>query len=142
MTTTDTPSPLPALEPAPGAWLPLTAADVAAQAEERQPEHDWPGSLFIFLTNLVSFGMGVGAVVAFGVLVESAFGGSWARAGLAASASCGLALGCILQRTLAQHVSRFTRWGWYGAMGELAVVALAKANTMVTTGTVIMRTAR
>lgn len=125
---------LDAVDPPPSAWLPLTAADVAGGGEERQPEHAWPGSLFIFLANLMAFGMGLGAVGASIGAVVSLFQGEWARAGLVAAAAVGLGLGSLVQRALGKHLSRFTRWGWYGAMGELGVASLAKVNAMVMTG--------
>lgn len=127
-------APLQALEPPLATWLPLTAADVAVDREERQPEHAWPGSLFIFLANLMAFGMGLGAVGASIGAVVSLFQGEWVRAGLVAAAAVGLGLGSFVQRTLGKHLSGFTRWGWYGAMGELGVAALAKVNAMVMTG--------
>ncbi|HEX6908984.1 MAG TPA: hypothetical protein VF142_01235, partial [Longimicrobium sp.] len=76
-----------ALDPPPSAWLPLTAADVAVDGEERQPEHAWPGSLFVFLANLMAFCMGLGAVGASIGAVVSLFQGEWARAGLIAAAA-------------------------------------------------------
>lgn len=131
-----TAEPHPSLEPPLGRWLPLTAADVGDARERYTTEHAWPGSLFVFLARLLSLGMGAGAVVAVVGTVIGFIMGDWGPALLAAAAAVALGTGCVVQHSLGSHVSRFTRWGWYGAMGELAVAALAQVNVMATTGDV------
>jgi hypothetical protein len=128
----------PPLDPPPAAWLPLTAADVAGVQGAERPEHEWPGSLFVFLGNLVAFGMGLGAAGSGLLAIAFLLMGDWGPAGLAALAVVGLAVGSALQRTLANHVDHFTRWGWYGVMAELALVILAKVQTIATEPTYFM----
>lgn len=122
-------------DPPPAAWLPLTAADVAGVEGAERPEHGWPGSLFVFLANLAAFGMGLGALGSGLGIIFFLLMGDWGPAGLAALAFVGLSVGCVLQRTLANHVDHFTRWGWYGAMAELALVTFAKVDAIVTNPT-------
>ena len=114
------------LEPAPATWLPLTAGDVHLDRASAPPEHGWPGSWFIFLAWLASIGMGVGVV---GATIAMMTGFLPLGKGLLMAA--GLALGCVLQGWLANHVERFSRWGWYGAMAELGFAALGKFSLLV-----------
>jgi hypothetical protein len=118
------------LDSPPAAWLPLTAADVGSARGVERPEHGWPGSLFVFLANLAAFGMGLGALGSGLGIIFFLLMGDWGPAGLAALAFVGLSLGSVLQRTLANHVDHFTRWGWYGAMAELALVTFAKVDAI------------
>ncbi|HEX6040216.1 hypothetical protein [Longimicrobium sp.] len=120
-----------ALEPPPSAWLPLTAGD-RQLAGEAAPEHNWPASLFIFLTNLTAIGCGIGAVVVGFVAVALMWEGEWMQAGGAGLMAAGLALGCVVQRSLATNIRHFTRWGWYGAMAELALLTLSKVDMLLT----------
>lgn len=120
-----------ALEPAPAARLALTAGD-AMGSPDAAPAHGWPGSLFIFLANLSAFGMGIGAGIAVLVGVSMLLGGEWEFAALAAVAAVGLGIGSFVQRTLANHLSHFSRWGWWGAMAELAAVTLTKVAALFT----------
>lgn len=124
-------APLPAPPPA-SVWLPLTVEDRRAATPEGAPEHNWPASLFIFLTRLTAFGLGLGAVGAVIGTVVMLISGEWGTAGLMALAALGLALGCVVQGTLARSVKNFTRWGWYGAMAELVFLTLSKVNVIVT----------
>lgn len=123
-------APLP--DPPPSAWLPLTAGDAASLQAAERPEHGWPGSLFVFLANLAALGLGLVALGAGLGVILFLLMGDWGPAGLAALACVGLSVGCVLQRTLASNVDHFTRWGWYGAMAELALVTLAKVQAIVT----------
>ncbi len=120
------------LESAPSAGLALTAGDVAVGRADAAPEHGWPGSLFIFLANLSAFGLGAGAAIATVALVSLLFGGDLEMAGLAGLAAVGLGVGSYVQRTLADHLSHFSRWGWWGAMAELAAVTLTKVAALFT----------
>lgn len=122
----------PAAEPAQSAWLPLTVGDPQLAGRWVQKEHGWPGSLFIFLTNLAAIGCGIGAVVMGFVAVAILSDGEWMAAAKPVLIAAGLALGCVLQGTLARHLRGFTRWGWYGAMAELGFLALSKVNAAVT----------
>jgi hypothetical protein len=98
---------------------PLVVGDRA----EVKREHEWPASLFFVLSYIAAVGLGAGALgcVAFGL-----FTGELSMAGL------GLALGAgaAVQWRLATEVEHFSRWGWYGAMVELAAAAAAKAWSM------------
>jgi hypothetical protein len=108
--------------------FPITEGDAAGLRDERAPEHDWPGSLFILLANVTALGMVIGAVaiVVIGVSNQDFMTPKWI--GIAAL----LLAGSVLQRRLAANVQHFARWGWYGAMAELAFVTLAKVNVLLT----------
>lgn len=112
-------------------WLPLTAGEAARGQEIAPPEHGWPASWFIFLSNLAAFGLGLGAAGLSVATVVAVVAGSWGSAGMALLAALGCALGCVVQRSLATHVTNFTRWGWYGAMAELALATLTKVSAIV-----------
>jgi hypothetical protein len=124
--------PVEPLNPAPSAWLPLTAGDAgdAGDAgfgkEVSVLEHGRPGDWFIFLSQLTAIGMGVGAVGAMIGFVIALLGGETEYLGVLALAMVGLSIGYEVQSTLAQHVKHFSRWGWWGAMAELVVVTLSK----------------
>jgi hypothetical protein len=123
----------PRLDPVAPTALAITAGDLPASGEEAAREHDWPATLFIFLGHLTSWGLGLAAVGTLLMMMLAENG--WPReplgvaAGLALAAA--LAAGSFLQRHLAESVKNFTRWGWYGAMGELAFATLAKVNVLV-----------
>jgi hypothetical protein len=118
--------PVESLDPSPSAWLPLTAGDTAGGRDVAAPEHGGPGEWFIFLSNLTAIGMGIGAAGAMLGLAFGLFAGDWKMMGITALAAVGLAIGCVVQSTLAKHVKHFSRWGWWGAMAELVVVTLTK----------------
>ena len=120
------------MESPPSAGLALTAGDAAMGRADVAPVHGWPASLFIFLANLSAFGLGAGAAIAAVVLVSMLFGGDLEAAGLAGLAAGGLGMGSYVQRTLANHLSHFSRWGWWGAMAELAAVTLTKVAALFT----------
>lgn len=106
------------LDPPPSAGLSLTAGDAAGYTDSNL-EHDFPGRLFVFLTNLTAVGFAIGAVVATGAL-------GFDELGLESELWMApvLALAAVLQRALARGVGRFTRWGWIGAMAELGLAGL------------------
>jgi hypothetical protein len=119
----------PALSPeplAPGA-LPITRGDAAVERAGHVAEHDWPAQLFIFLNNMGAFALAAGAL---GMFVWAFFDGDasllrdWGIAVL-------MAVGAVLQRVLATRVRDFTRWGWFGALTELAFLTLAKVTVLV-----------
>jgi hypothetical protein len=140
MTTVDAtlaPPPEPAADPVPGqpaaVWLPLTAGDVGKAVDQsgKEPEHEWPASVFMFITNLTAIGLALGAVgCVIGVVVALA-GGELGAAGLAGGLAVALALGSVIQLTLAKHVKNFSRWGWFGAMVELGIATLTKVASYV-----------
>ncbi len=108
------------LDPPPFAGLSLTAGDAAGYADANR-EHDWPGSLFIFLSNLTVWCCAIGAVVAAAGLVVDGLpmdGQPWLAVPFVVAA--------VFQRALSKGVRRFTRWGWMGAMAELGVAALTE----------------
>ncbi|HYW13947.1 MAG TPA: hypothetical protein VE871_18430 [Longimicrobium sp.] len=108
------------LDPSPSAGLSLTAGDDAGYADANR-EHDWPGTLFIFLANLTAWFCVIGAGVAAAGLVVDGLpmdGKPWLAVPFLVAA--------VFQRVLAKGVSQFTRWGWMGAMAELAVAALTE----------------
>lgn len=122
------------LDPAPyvSAALVLTAGDAAPDHAEEAPEHGRLGSLFIFVANLVAFGMGMGAAVAGAALVLTLFGRESLPPEILALALVGLGIGSYVQRELADQLSHFSRWGWWGAMAELVAVTLAKVAALFT----------
>jgi hypothetical protein len=120
------------LDPPPSAWLPLTAGDVARVRDTDAPEHGGPGQWFIFLGRLVAIGCAIGAVGSTVALVVALLAGEFQKAGWAALMVAGLALGSLVQSTLARHVEHFSRLGWWGAMAELSLATLSKVNVMVT----------
>jgi hypothetical protein len=118
------------LDPPRSEWLPITTGD-RAPAGEAAPKHGWPASIFILLSNLAAFGLGFGAIVAAAGAPFAFFRGD-GDAGMIALLAVVLGLGFVVQRALAQNVKHFTRWGWYGAMAELAFVTLSKVNVLLT----------
>jgi hypothetical protein len=103
------------LDPAFGESLP---ALVMGERAEIKREHEWPGSLFFVLSYVAAVGMGAGAL---GCAAFAMFSGQ-PRFGLALA----LGVGAAVQWRLAKEVEHFSRWGWYGAMVELAGAAVAK----------------
>jgi hypothetical protein len=96
---------------------------VMGDRSEVAREHEWPASLFFVLSYIAAVGLGAGALgcVAYGV-----FTGELSRAGLGLL----LGIGAAVQWRLATEVEHFSRWGWYGAMVELAAAAVAKLWSM------------
>jgi hypothetical protein len=108
----------PGLEPGIGAPLPPL---VMGERAEATGKHEWPGSLFIFLSGGAALGMAAVALL-------TAVWGLNGDANLALGAGGGVL--AVLQWRLTREVSRFSRWGWYGAMVELGAAAAAKVWTM------------
>ncbi len=122
-----------ALDPTPSAaGLVLTTGDATPGRAEVAPEHDWPASLFIFLANLSAYGLGMGAAFFATALVLTLLGTETFPPWFAALGIVGMGLGSYVQRTLADHVSHFSRWGWWGAMVQLAAVLLTQVAALVT----------
>lgn len=96
---------------------------VGERAEIRR-EHEWPGSFFYVLSYIVAVGLGAGAL---GCAAMAVFTGEPRMFALA----LGLGAGAAVQARLAREVEHFSRWGWYGAMVELAAASVAKLWTMV-----------
>lgn len=96
--------------------LPPVMVGDAAQVTR---EHEWPGSIFFVLSYIVAVGLGAGAV---GCAAWAVFTLNPATAGLALV----LGAGAAVQGRLAREVEHFSRWGWYGAMVELAAASIAK----------------
>lgn len=101
---------------------------MADAAVTRQKRHAWPGRLFYGFSYLVAAGMGCVAVV----LGISAVGGVAGPGGFALAAAAGV--WAALQWRLAREVRHFTRWGWYGAMGEMGLATAAKFWAMAQGG--------
>jgi hypothetical protein len=115
-----------ALEPPPASWLPLTTGDAAVARGAEEPEHEWPGTLFVWLSKLTGFGMALavlGAILAMVLDAGPLRGELWLVALLA--------VGAVFQYTLGRNVERFTRWGWYGAVAELSFATLAKVAAII-----------
>lgn len=118
----------PVLEaPAPAAGLDPGIRDtlpplVMGERPEISPEHAWPATLFYTLSYLVAAGLGLGACVSAGAAVLGLGRPPVEMLGQAAVMGAGAAF----QWWLAKEVQDFTRWGWYGAMVELAAAAAAK----------------
>lgn len=101
-----------------GTREPLPAVVVGDRAEVKR-EHEWPGSLFFILSYVAAVGLGAGAL---GCVAWGVFTGEPGMAGLGLM----LGVGGAVQWRLAKEVEHFSRWGWYGAMVELAAASLAK----------------
>jgi hypothetical protein len=103
-----------------GAPLPgLTMGDNAASAPRR---HEWPARLFIGFSYVTAGAMLIGAVT---------FGAFSLRYGLEPRhwvRLVGAGVWGVLQWRLAREVSRFSRWGWYGAMAELSAAVAANVG--------------
>lgn len=138
MTTTEaalgqqTPLPVHAL-PELAPRISITMGDTADEGPERTPAHAWPGSLFIFFTNLTAVGMGLGAVGCVIGLVYTLVTWQPMEALLVSLALVGLTVGCVVQRALAKHLRHFSRWGWWGAMAELTLSAAGNAQVLFAT---------
>lgn len=118
--TLDAPPTLAGLDPDVRESLPpLVVGDRA----EVKREHEWPGSLFFVLSYIVAVGLGAGAV---GCAAWGVFTLNPVTAGMALL----LGAGAAVQGRLATEVEHFSRWGWYGAMVELAAAAVAKLWSM------------
>jgi hypothetical protein len=96
----------------------LPAVVVGDRAEVKR-EHEWPGSLFFVLSYIAAVGLGAGAL---GCVAFGAFTGQMGMVGTGVA----LGVGAAVQGRLAKEVEHFSRWGWYGAMVELAAAAVAK----------------
>lgn len=124
----DPPAESAPLDPPPSAGLSLTAGDAADYAGANR-EHDWPGTLFIFLANLTAWFCVLGAIVAAAGLFVDGMpmeGELWMPPMFI--------LAAVLQRALAKGVGRFTRWAWMGAMAELGLAALTELPTSLDIG--------
>jgi hypothetical protein len=114
------PSPSPASVLDPGFRAPppgMTMGDAAVTAPR---QHEWPGRIFIACSYAIAGALGLGMLI-FGPLALR-YGlepRHWVRVGAAA-------VWAVLQWRLGRAVSRFSRWGWYGAMAGLGGSALAK----------------
>lgn len=95
-----------------GEPLPQMVMGDAAIALPR--EHGLRGVLFIGFSYLMAVGSGLGAILfaisGVGTAINVVTGLVWA----------------VLQWRLATEVRRFSRWGWYGAVAELAGAAATK----------------
>jgi hypothetical protein len=101
----------------------LVMGDAAVRAPRR---HGWPGRLFLGLGYLTAVGcaLGAGALLCFAAFGMESAAEVWKPA-VAAS------VWGVLQWRLSKAVSRFSRWGWIGAMAELAGAGLAKIGLAV-----------
>jgi hypothetical protein len=108
----------PTAQPAPEPLAGLLVGDTALVAPR---SHGMPGELFIGFTYL----MGVVSALRALVLVIAVSNGPGVPEGMwkMGLAAC---VWAVLQWRLAGAVRRFSRWGWYGAMAELAGAAAMK----------------
>jgi hypothetical protein len=97
---------------------------VVGERAEVSRDHEWPGSFFYVLSYIAAVGLGAGAL---GCVVFGAFTGKLGMIGTGLA----LGVGAAVQWRLAKEVEHFSRWGWYGAMVELAAASVAKLWTMV-----------
>ncbi|HEV3049458.1 MAG TPA: hypothetical protein VGX50_04080 [Longimicrobium sp.] len=104
---------------------PLPGMTVGDSAVTAPRLHEWPGRLFIACSYAIAGALGLG------VLIFGAFAlryglepRHWVRVGAAA-------VWAVLQWRLGLAVSRFSRWGWYGAMAGLGGAALVKLGLAV-----------
>jgi len=114
--TAESPLAAPALDEAFRQTLPPV---VVGETPEVAREHEWPGSLFVILSYVTAVGLAASAV---GSALWSVATGNASLAGWTVVAGVWSAL----QWRLARAVEKSTRWGWYGAMAELGVAAVAK----------------
>ncbi len=99
----------------------------AAESASGTRRHEWPARLFIACSYLTAGALAIG-VVTFGAFALN-YGlepRPWAQL-------AGAGVWSLLQWRLASEVSRFSRWGWYGAMAELAGAAAVKLGLAVMT---------
>jgi hypothetical protein len=105
--------------------LPVVAGEAPAvvvdQAEEKAWDNDWPVGVFVFLAYVLAAGLGLGACVS---AVGAAFGLGLPPLEMLGQAVV-LGAGAAFQWRLAGAVEHSSRWGWYGAMAELATAAAA-----------------
>lgn len=105
---------LPAAHAAPDAGEPLPGMVMGDAAVAASREHGLRGTLFIGFSYLMAAGSGLSAIL-FAI----------SGVGTARNVVGGL-VWAVLQWRLAGEVRRFSRWGWYGAMAELAFAAATK----------------
>lgn len=96
---------------------------VIGERPQVKQEHEWPGNLFVILSYIAAVCIAASAV---GGLGWGLYTGAWPLLGLAV----GGGLWAAVQWRLAEEVSHFSHWGWYGAMAELGAAALAKVWAM------------
>lgn len=104
---------------------PLPGLTVGDAGEAAPPRHDWQGKLFVVCSHATAGALGLGVII-FGALALR-YGlepRHWVR--LVAAGVWG-----VLQWRLGVAVSRFSKWGWYGAMAELGAAALGKLSVAV-----------
>lgn len=99
-------------EPETAEPLPEMVVGDAAFASPRL--HGMRGTLFIGFSYVMAAGSGFSAIL---FIISGGLAGTNAITGL---------VWAVLQWRLATEVRRFSRWGWYGAMAELAGAAGAK----------------
>jgi hypothetical protein len=105
---------------------PVVVGDAPAAAVERseqaQWDEHWPVGVFVFLGYVVAAGLGLGAALS---AVAAAF--EWGKPPLEMLEQAAvMGVGAVFQWRLAKEVGDWSRWGWYGAMTELAAAAAAK----------------
>ena len=114
-------------ESADAAWLPITAGD-SFIARARPREHEWPADLYILLASLSGVGLALGAVgMTVAMVTFVGLLSVWMIPTVLA-----MAVGSVVQFALARHLKHFSRWGWYGAMAELAFLTLSKVSAIAT----------
>ncbi len=106
--------------------LPVVVGDTPAAVvdlpEERPWDNDWPVGVFVFLSYVLAAGLGLGACVSAGAAALGLGRPPLEMLGQAAVMGAGAAF----QWRLGGAVEHSSRWGWYGAMAELAAAAAAK----------------
>jgi hypothetical protein len=101
---------------------PLPALTMGDTAVSGPRQHGWPARLFIALNYLTAGALGIGAVLFTGVSLRYGLEpGWWARL-------VGVGVWSVLHWRLASEVSRFSRWGWYGAMAGIAAAVAANVG--------------
>lgn len=108
----------PAVQPAPAPLAGVLMGDTALAARR---VHDLPGRFFIGFTFLMAVVSALRAVtMGIALTVGPGMPGELWRYAIASG------VWPVLQWRLAGEVRRFSRWGWYGAMAELAAAAALK----------------
>lgn len=126
-TTTVLDPPAAAIPAADAFRAPLPALVMGEGAALAPRRHDWPGRLFLRV------GYAIAALCPVGVIVLGCF----AAFGMETFAEvwkpmAAMAVGGVLEWRLCRAVSRFSRWGWIGAMAGLGGSALLKVGMVLT----------
>ena len=122
---TTIPAPPAAAFPGEGFRAPLPGMTMGDAGVSVTRRHEWPGRLFIAISFATAGALGLGVPILAAFIVSGGLEPRlWVRLGA-------MAVWAVLQWRLSREVSRFSRWGWFGAMAELGAASLAKVAMAV-----------